>query len=283
MEPSPGSTYSPSSTALRTLTGSFWTASGWRRGGPGNIPLPTVDDVSAAVRAGVMFSPSEWAVDHDETIGAARAVVGKVDPDAIADGFLSSLVNRRLDLRSALGSYAVLRWLPDHRLERGSSRWCRVCGLPSPSGGPLDRNLLNFERFKWGGVRRDNVAYATFDLTQFLRAPREASGPAHRKVAWSLITALEALAAGTTAPVAVTQLPMVKGNRQEREALLDILGVCGILQTPQHRGYADAFIPYSARQLPALRNVERTYPVCWWRAEDGVDRRNVHRFLPQLF
>jgi hypothetical protein len=33
-------------------------------------------------------------------------------------------------------------------------------------------NILSFERFKWGGVRRDNVAYVAFDLEQFVRAPR---------------------------------------------------------------------------------------------------------------
>jgi hypothetical protein len=28
----------------------------------------------------------------------------------------------------------------------------------------VDLNVLNFERFKWGGVRRDQPVYATFDL-----------------------------------------------------------------------------------------------------------------------
>ena len=33
-------------------------------------------------------------------------------------------------------------------------------------------NVLNFERFKWGGVRRDNIEYMAFDLEQFARAPK---------------------------------------------------------------------------------------------------------------
>ncbi|MFI5895159.1 hypothetical protein ACIA5D_34175 [Actinoplanes sp. NPDC051513] len=64
--------------------------------------------------------------------------------------------------------------------------------------------------------------------------------------------------------------------------VLDILGVCGILRTSSRPGYADAFIPYAARELPPAHYVELSYPVCWWRASDGVAASELRTFLPRL-
>lgn len=77
-------------------------------------------------------------------------------------------------------------------------------------------------------------------------------------------------------------MTMIKGNRTERENVLDILAVCGILQPAGHPGYADAFIPASGRLLPGHRHVFGHYPVCWWTAGDGVNDNAVAKFFPQL-
>jgi hypothetical protein len=39
-----------------------------------------------------------------------------LSPAEVGEAFLASLTSRRLDLRSALGSYAVARLLPEHSL-----------------------------------------------------------------------------------------------------------------------------------------------------------------------
>ena len=54
--------------------------------------------------------------------------------------------------------------------------------------------------------------------------------------------------------------------------LLDILGLCSVLETAEHRGYAGRFVPYAERELPGKRFVERSYPACWWTGADGVNR-----------
>ena len=53
--------------------------------------------------------------------------------------------------------------------------------------------------------------------------------------------------------------------------LLDILGICSVLESPEHRGFLDRWVPAADRVLPPLRYVERAYPVCWWRAEHGAN------------
>lgn len=93
-----------------------------------------------------------------------------------------ALASRRLDLRSALGSYAIACQLPWHVFSPAgdidpcggytsvSPSDCGICGSPARPG-PADLNLYSFERFKWGGVRRDDVSYIAFDLEQFSWAP----------------------------------------------------------------------------------------------------------------
>lgn len=93
---------------------------------------------------------------HDAVVEDVRRLVGATSLDVVANAFLASLPTRRLDLRSALGSYVVARYLPDHSFapHRGTHS-CAICGLPDGER-EIDRNVLSFERFKWGGVRRDD-------------------------------------------------------------------------------------------------------------------------------
>jgi hypothetical protein len=45
--------------------------------------------------------------------------------------------------------------------------------------------------------------------------------------------------------------------------LLDIPGVCSVLETTTPRGYAERFVRYADRDIPDKRFVERVYPTCW--------------------
>ena len=147
---------------------------------------------------------------------------------------------------------------------------------------PEDLNIFSLERFTWGGTRRDSIPYVTFDLEQFARTPRLQPSQADLDMAQQLINYLRQLPPKTTAAQAAPDLKMIKGTRAEREILLDILGVAGILQTYGHPGYADAFIPAVQRVTPPRHYVFKHYPICWWTAADGVNTRALRQFIPQL-
>ena len=169
--------------------------------------------------------------DHDGWICAAIAAVRPLTSAEVSEAFLVSLSSRRLDLRCALGSYAVARFLTEHAYEEmpGHGR-CATCGqYRSAAVRPQDLNVLSFERFKWGGVRTDHIEYVAFDLEQFARAPRMKPTPADISLGQQLIDQLRQLPVDTTAAQAVTRLKMIKGNKAERDIMLGILGVCGIL------------------------------------------------------
>src|SRR5688572_4199831 len=99
-----------------------------------------------------------------------------------------------------------------------------------------------------------------------------------RSLLETLLDELEAAPPSTTAPKAAAGLlRALKGNKAERGVLIDILGVCSVLETTAHRGYAERFVRYADREIPGKRFVEHVYPACWWTAADGVNREPLMR------
>lgn len=219
---------------------------------------------------------------HDGWVAATRAAAGRVSLAQAEAAFVASLTTRRLDLRSVLASFLIARGLPDHTFTASpGSRQCAVCGLYTEPFAQ-DLNVLNFERFKWGGVRRADIAYVAFDLQQFRLAPRLEPTADDRQLGHTILATLNELPPGITTAQAAAQIRCVKGNKAEREVLLDILGICGVLDTADHHGYAEEFVPWSARDLPSRRFVDGTYPACWWTADEGVNAAAVKSVLPTL-
>ena len=70
---------------------------------------------------------------------------------------------------------------------------------------------------------------------------------------------------------------VLPSNKNEREVLLQILGYCGILSSPDHPGFAGAFVPWRSQDV---RAGDWTYPVCWWRGSHGVNATALAMFFP---
>lgn len=268
--------YDASPDAVRVLMETFWSAAGW-------VEPPRLTGDAAfhtAVASGLMFSaPVE--LDHSGWIARARAAVAQTVKEDVAEAFVASLTSRRLDLRSSLGSFAVGRHLPEHDYRAGQSRLCAICGLHERPD-PQDLNILNFERFKWGGVRRLDVRYIAFDLEQFQRAPRLAPTIQDIELGRHLLASLRSGEPTKIAPNTTSTLRELKGNKAEREVLLEILAVTGVLASPSHPGFRTQFVPDVERELPSRRFTDLGYPACWWRASEGIDSAAVSEFLPQL-
>lgn len=258
--------------AVRTLVNAYWSPAGWR-----DPPAtPPEDELAHAIDVGVMFDGTYDAAHHEvvDAVIAARDALGE---DEVTAAFLSSLTSRRLDLRSALGSFAVARHLKRHAHDPDSSGHCRTCRLRADERD-IDRNVMSFERFKWGGVRRDDLVYVAFDLERFASADHPEATSEDRALLEALLDELEAAPPSTTAPkAAATLLRALKGTKAERRVLVDILGVCSVLETTAHRGYAERFVHYADRAIPGKRFVEHVYPACWWTAADGVNREPLKR------
>lgn len=62
-----------------------------------------------------------------------------------------------------------------------------------------------------------------------------------------------------------------KANKSERDQLIAILGLCGVLGTSEHPGLGKRFVPDHQRALPDRRYVDMAYSVCSWRGSDALN------------
>ena len=230
-----------------------------------------------------MFDPVQ--IPHDDLIDQLLRLRSKLHAPIVAQAFSDSLTTRRLDFRSALGSFGAILNLPNHRLDKASSsegrtgvRQCRICegydGKP-----PVDLNVLNFQRFKWGGVVHSDPEYALLDLSQFEETQTELRSQSHEPLL--KILEIAANAAADCRPNDLVKLiaPHVAGNDNHRRVVIQILGYAGILQPTSYPGYFETY-PVT-REHPGGKN-DWQYPVSWWRGRDGVNSAALAFYFPDL-
>jgi hypothetical protein len=259
--------------AIRILHDTFWSSAGW-----GRDPLKNLSaaDFEYAKARGVMFDPV--GIGHDELIEKTLLAVSKLSRRAVADAFLASLSTRRLDWRSALGSYTVFQHLQPHA-HFGSEKQCLICGIYS-NDSDFDLNVLNFERHKWGGVRHSSPGYAWLDLTLFLQGSAPQSTAEDRRIFRELIDAIASVPSKVTSAALQSHLgKIIKSNKSERDMLIAMLGYCGILGTPDHPGFSGGFVGFSKRRLPDRHFVDMAYPACWWNGETGINQAMLHEYF----
>lgn len=123
-----------------------------------------------------------------------------------------------------------------------------------------------------GGVRHSDPVYATLDLELFCEAPPPPP------TAEDLDIFRETIAAISSAPPTVTSAQLhkhlptsLRSNKAERDQLIGILGLCGVLGTSKHPGFGEQFLPAYQRTLPDRHYVDMAYPACWWRGSDGLN------------
>ena len=252
---------------LKILLDTYWNAGGW-----GNRE-PTAEDFERAKAEGYMFDPV-GTLTHDETLQTLHALTEKIAPQDVANAFLYSLSTRKLQYRSALGSYYYALAIPEHTHDK--SETCYFCDWMPLQG--YEYNVLNFERYKWGGVRHTKPEYALFDLEQFLLLPKVIPAEADMQILKSVLHTMEELPPSKKAGAyreLITKKKLLKSNKSEIEVLLNILGICGVLSGKDAPCYCDEFVNVY-RRSPREHTNDYEYPVNWWHVSDGV---NEERFL----
>ncbi|MFO0865342.1 MAG: hypothetical protein U0744_11950 [Gemmataceae bacterium] len=263
--------------ALKVLFDTYWTSAGWRNERSRSTPP---EDFEFAKQAGVMFDPISTS--HTELEVQLSELVRHVEREAVADAFVASLSERRLDRRSALGSFAVFQHFKKHANPLGREQ-CAICGCFGGRSKKEDLNVLNFERFKWGGVRHDQSLYAALDLRLFQGQARSTPTSAQVRVLEKLLSAIGEVPADTSSAELQKYLAKIfKSSKAERENVVSIFGYCGILGTEAHPGYMSRFVPWSDRETPNRRFVDLAYPACWWRRSDGINQTAVDFWFGHL-
>ncbi|MBQ8975311.1 MAG: hypothetical protein IJ072_06280 [Oscillospiraceae bacterium] len=259
----------------KILMNSFWSSSGWKGG------KVSEEDFDIAREAGFMFDYPQYET-HAETLSKLDTLLAEIDPVKVSNAFLYSLSTRRLDYRSALGSYYYAVAIPKHGLSQDKTH-CYLCGWyawkrePNEYEKRLGLNVFNFERHKWGGVRHTSLDYAVFDLQQFLKLPEVKPAGEDIDILRKILSCAESLKEHEKVGAlrtAVLKEKILKTNRNELGSLLDELGICGILAGDEYPSYEDRFVDEYNRAPEEYKN-DFAYPVNRWRAGDGVNRERL--------
>jgi len=264
----------PDKRALKILNGMFWSSAGWNR----NPSVPP-EDFAYAKAQGLMFDPVDFT--HDQATSAAVDAAARISREVVAHAFVSSLKSRRLDLRSALGSYAVGRHMKAHsKINSVGSPGCAYCG--GYDKADADPNVLNFERFKWGGVRHDNPQYIAFDLGTFSFeevAPSSEDYSILRAIFRTIKSMPQKARLGDLERELSNILP---SNNAERRTLIGILGFTGIIADPSRPSFRQHFVPSADRERTPWGKDDWPFPVQWWNGCCGLNQSAVDEWFPGL-
>ena len=259
--------------ALKLLFKRFWSSKGW------TDTYLTKEELDYAKAAGVMFEQRKFS--HDDVIQQINTAVSGLSLEDIASQFVASLSSRRLDLRSALGSFMVGRHLLTHKFI-AEENYCAYCEAANKEQEAEDLNVLNFERFKWGGVRHLDPIYIAFDLEQYIKADKLVPTIEDYEILNKIFSIVEAFPVeGNIRTLEKAISKILKSNKEEREVLLQILGFCSILATDEHPGFIDRFIPFNEREEASHSKNDWSYPVCWWKGKHGLNRSAVKAVFPK--
>jgi len=263
---------------LKILLNAYWSAQGWKNGEVSS------EDFETAKSQGYMFDYPESRT-HDETVFDLKRLSGKMNPIDVANAFLYSLSTRKLEYRSALGSYYYARSVPFHLNDQDSCYFCdfrKYHVNPNWHEALRGLNILNFERYKWGGVRHDNINYALFDLEQFQKLPKVQPVPRDIEIMTSVLKLSEALEPtkkiGAYSELIISS-KIFKTNKAETAVLLGLLGICDVFNTKGHHGYLHAFTKADGSRDPVEHLNDYKYPINMWRASDGINYDAVAEVL----
>ncbi|WP_427179744.1 hypothetical protein [Paenibacillus sp. TC-CSREp1] len=271
--------------AVKILMNTFW-KSGWKSPcGPFSG-----EEFEYAKSKGVMFDPI--TITHDEIVQRLHSM--HQEPalkEQVITAFLHSLSTKKVHLRSALSSWALTRNMPLHTFgERpalhANTSACGDCNFlriqSDENYVDADLNVLNFERFKWGGVRHGWLLYCLMDLELLLQEPSDSNS---NNVSPFEVTAEDQAILAQLLEAAQTGDPKdsarslekkwkdcLPSSKQERDALLEIWAAAGILvpgDTPRNRKGGSHDFVFAAT----------------WQGDDGYHARNVLEYfgpyLPQ--
>ena len=264
--------------ALKILHDTFWERGKWKR------QYDTApDDLAYAVEAGTMFAPRE--LDHDARVAWLLEAVGRIDAAFVGRQFLASLSTRRLDRRSALGSYAYAQHFPKHERKveanRPQSSMCLICG-DGELTTKTDLNVENFYRHHWGGFMHTKPLYAAFDLDQARWLDDCEPTAEDVAIMGRLLDIVAGLPPeGTPNDIVRAGARVLKSNAWERRVLVNILGYAGVLEAPGHPGWSEQFVPfYKTLAFPGTPRSDWPYPVVWWRRIEGINAKALSKAFP---
>ena len=249
------------------------------------------DEIALAKEEGYLFDYPKYE-SHSDTINRLIRTLVQIDPKDVANAFLFSLSTRKLEYRSAFGSYYFAKAIPMHEIMKSHNETlaamlchCYLCGWQAWEEDPdqvemrYGLNLLNYMRYKYGGspVGSLSIMYALFDLEQFLKLPAVIPTEEDTRILKEILSCVDLLNASDKAGKlrdTIIKTKAFKCNKDEVTVLLGELGISGILASKDYPSY-DVFFANEYERDPAEYRNDFAYPVNRWHAWDGINTEKL--------
>ncbi|MBJ9977377.1 hypothetical protein IAE35_15815 [Pseudomonas sp. S75] len=232
----------------------------YRKGGPID---PVLKDAGLA--------PDARDISHDDAVQWLLKARAEADKAHIVRMFLEGVENNRAELRAALSALASATHFPDHPFTVTNQYNCQVCSAFDPL--EVDFVKLNRIRYQCGSVLSGDIAQIAYFLQQ--AAATEASPPATLPLLSSIFQMIRELPDNARPKDLLKSLRKLKGVKmtdEEARSFIELLGHCGILQTPEHPGLLQRFTNQGLSPSSS-RSSDWSYPVDFWRGEYGMNSK----------
>lgn len=225
----------------------------------------TADEIAYAKERGAILD--DLLISCEQAVSALSQIFEAVSLVDAAEAFLYSLSTRDMEYRYVLASYVyAASWL---KFDRG-----RTDCVPRR----LERTFYNWVKYRGGGIW-GAIGKPIHYLSDFASAAKRNAAHSDRRILHEIISCALSMEDGATGSMLcrkVAENKILRCNKREVIGLLETLAICGILETPEHRGYLDVFTPPLSRDTGDLRQ-SLSYPLNWWRGVHKVNYENLRR------
>lgn len=204
-------------------------------------------------------------ITEKEFINNLEKIFTKVSLKEVSNSFLYSLSTRDLDYRYILASYIYARsWL---KYDKG-----KEYKIPKE----ITSTFFNWVKYRSGGIWGE-IAKPYYYLSEFLNMEKKIPKEEDYQILKKILLFANNFDEAKTATMLRNELVKEKlflSNKDEVTGLLETLGICGILEAKEHKGFWDSYTPMFERDSGDLRQYF-SYPFHWWKGKDGVNYENV--------
>jgi len=252
------------SKAIKLIKSKYWN-NGWLPDSKRELSSSERDYLSSL---NLYFEPV--TISHDQLIKEIKDLSSGINLKDCYNLLSASISTRNMADRSFLSSVLQAIRMPNHKHDRNEPfDSCKVCMKRQEVN--IDLQVMLFEKLMWGGVRLTSPEYIWLDLTLFKLHKHKPYESSDLETLLAEHDADEPLSASKYA----ASLKKLKGNKGEREILCGVLGVCDILQNPNHKGFLENYVRQVDRDEPNQHFIDLNWPYCWYNRSFGVNTKAI--------
>ena len=229
--------------------------------------LLSPEEITYAKEQGAILD--DLSISQKEAIDILTKSLQCISLKDVASAFLYSLSTRDMEYRYILASYVYAQsWL---NFDRGQTD-----KVPHQ----LNRTFYNWVKYKGGGIWGE-IGKPIFYLNEFAKMDKHTHKPIDEEMFKKIISiaySMNEKDTGITLCKKIQENKVLPCNKGEVIGILETLAICGILETPEHKGYIHSFTSPLMRDTGDLRQ-SLSYPLNWWRGENKVNYDNLYRIF----